>query len=130
MNDCKAEAEEVGIQLFDGFCPNDASKIIGLEWKESTIFSLHLFRVGDATSLTFKCSAFIYPQSVELCNCDTESACPFEQSLSNRKRRSLAKDTIEFKTTVRIKGNSKQPSSANINSISALGVPLLHFVAY
>jgi len=58
-------------------CPNENADILSLVWRDYDRYSLNVFRVGDADSLTFSCKVAVYPDG------KAPDACP-----SSRRRRS------------------------------------------
>lgn len=114
LSDCAAVSSDQTIDLYLNFCPNDASSIVGLNWIESTEYSLNIFRVNDATSVTFKCKASVYPENANLCNCDTNANCA-----SGRRRRDLDASFAEVFATVKL--NDSEDSGALPISLGAFG---------
>jgi len=121
LSDCTAEAASESIDLYEKFCPNAKSSIIGLDWLKSTEYNLNIFRIGDATSLTFKCTVSVYPDGAKLCDCDKKENCP----VSDRKRRDSETTTTTVSTTVQLSQNEKR-SNAQTPFIGALGICLFN----
>merc|ERR1712176_1363052 len=71
LMDCAATSDEITVSLYQDFCPNDDSLVVSLKWLDSKNYSLNLFRMGSANSMTFTCVVAVYPSAEDL-----PAACP------------------------------------------------------
>ena len=119
LSDCFVESEGQIIDLFEKFCPNDGSKVVGLDWLNPSEYSINIFRVGDTENVTFKCKASIYPENATLCNCNNNTNCK-----SDRKRRDTTK--VQVSTTIKLIIDGTE-NDARIHSLAAMGVVLINY---
>merc|ERR1712048_707007 len=121
LSDCAVETGGKTIELYTKFCPKEEASIVDLDWLKSTEYSLNAFRVADAASLTFKCTASVYPQGANLCDCDKNTNCD-----SRRRRSAEGALSAEVATTIKLNADDKQ-NDAKFYSMGAFGVCLLNY---
>jgi len=123
MRECSVSAQDAydadlgTIPLFDTatdklHCPNTDSSILGLVWRDYDRYSLNVFRVGDAESLTFSCKVAIYPKG------KAPDACP-DNSGGGRRRRALdfnpeGQVTKEISKTIHLSKNNKDSGARSL----------------
>merc|ERR1712176_325197 len=116
-----AKAESSELSLYDKYCPNDASKVVSLDWQDFSQFDINVFRIGQSPSLTFQCTVAVYPDVDRLpATCDSRRRRDVT-SLFNQPKKSKAIDV-----TVNLSDLAEDKSAATpLTCASTMIVPFI-----
>jgi len=126
LRDCSAESNNQNVPLYDKFCPNKDSALVNLVRLDSISYNLNVFRIGSATSLTFKCKVSLFPTDGDLptCPAPSEDRKRRDVAVYERFSRSASNDG-EVTFTIEIAGESSGASETCAN----IFIPSLFFYA-